>query len=262
MGTGTPNQMRNYFWCAFRWIILLFVVNRVLAETRYSVAEEVKDGTVVGNVAKDLGLEMSSLKYRRFRVVSENENPFFDVNQDNGDLYVVRKIDREELCRGSGACLMELKIIIENPLEIHYVVVEIKDVNDHSPVFPEKEQRFEIGEQTLPGRRFQLHAARDPDSGSNSIRTYILTSNEHFEIDIRVSDDDKIPFLVLKKSLDREQKNRHLLQLTGVDGGKPPRSGTLNISITVLDSNDNRPKFSRETYEVEIQENIPVGTSV
>uniref|UniRef100_A0A3B5KVF5 Cadherin domain-containing protein n=1 Tax=Xiphophorus couchianus TaxID=32473 RepID=A0A3B5KVF5_9TELE len=157
---------------------------------------------------------------------------------------------------------MELKIIIENPLEIHYVVVEIKDVNDHSPVFPEKEQRFEIGEQTLPGRRFQLHAARDPDSGSNSIRTYILTSNEHFEIDIRVSDDDKIPFLVLKKSLDREQKSRHLLHLTGIDGGKPPRSGTLNISIIVLDSNDNRPKFSVETYEVEIQENIPVENNV
>ncbi|XP_054890860.1 protocadherin alpha-8-like isoform X9 [Poeciliopsis prolifica] len=262
MGNGTPNQMRNYVWCAFPLTILLFVGNRVLAETRYSVAEEVKDGTVVGNVAKDLGLEMSSLKYRRFRVVSENDNAFFDVNQDSGDLYVVRKIDREELCRGSGACLMELKIIIENPLEIHYVVVEIKDVNDHSPVFPEKEQRFEIGEQTLPGRRFQLHAARDPDYGSNAIRTYILTSNEHFEIDIRVSDEEKIPFLVLKRSLDREQKSHHLLHLTGVDGGKPPRSGTLNISIVVLDSNDNRPKFSVETYEVEIQENIPVGTSV
>uniref|UniRef100_A0A3Q2E184 Si:ch73-379j16.2 n=1 Tax=Cyprinodon variegatus TaxID=28743 RepID=A0A3Q2E184_CYPVA len=159
----------------------------------------------------------------------------------------------------SSACLMELKIIVENPLEIHYVVVEIKDVNDHSPVFPEKEQRFEIWEQTLPGKRFQLHAARDPDAGLNSIQTYTLTSNEHFEIDIQQSDDDKIPFLVLKKSLDREQKSNHLLHLKAVDGGKPPKSGTLNVSIIVLDSNDNRPKFSMETYEIEVQENIPIG---
>ncbi|KAM4586901.1 protocadherin alpha-8-like [Fundulus diaphanus] len=262
MGTETQSQTRNCAWFALYLALMLLVGNRALAETRYSVAEEVKDGTVVGNVAKDLGLDINFLTARRFRVVSEKDGAFFDVNQDNGDLYVVQKIDREELCEGSGACLMELKIIAENPLEIHYVVVEIKDVNDHAPVFPEKEQRFEIFEQTLPGRRFQLHAARDPDAGSNSLRTYTLTSNEHFEIDIRLSDEDKIPFLVLKKSLDREQKSMHLLQLTAVDGGKPPRAGTLNISIIVLDSNDNRPKFSMETYEIEIEENIPLGTSV
>ncbi|XP_038157761.1 protocadherin alpha-8-like isoform X23 [Cyprinodon tularosa] len=262
MGTGTQSQMRSYIWFALYLGSLLLVRHQTLAETRYAVSEEVKDGTVVGNLARDLGLDISFLTDRRFRVVNENENAFFDVNQDNGDLYVARKMDREELCRGSSACLMELKIIVENPLEIHYVVVEIKDVNDHSPVFPEKEQRLKIGEQTLPGKRFQLHAARDPDAGLNSIQTYTLTSNEHFEIDIQQSDDDKIPFLVLKKSLDREQKSNHLLHLKAVDGGKPPKSGTLNVSIIVLDSNDNRPKFSMETYEIEVQENIPIGMSV
>uniref|UniRef100_UPI0014485377 protocadherin alpha-8-like n=1 Tax=Epinephelus lanceolatus TaxID=310571 RepID=UPI0014485377 len=159
-------------------------------------------------------------------------------------------------------CLMELKVIVENPLEIHYVVVEITDVNDHSPSFREKEQRFEIGEQTLPGRRFQLHTARDPDAGINSIRTYTLTSNEHFEVDIRQSDEDKIPFLVLKKSLDREQKNKHTLLVTAVDGGKPPRSDRVNVSIIVLDSNDNRPVFTQEIYQIAINENVPIGTSI
>uniref|UniRef100_A0A8C6KB21 Si:ch73-379j16.2 n=1 Tax=Nothobranchius furzeri TaxID=105023 RepID=A0A8C6KB21_NOTFU len=187
-------------------------------------------GTIVGNVAKDLGLEITSLPGRQFRVVSESEDAYFGVNQDNGDLYVLRKIDREELCQGSGVCLMELKIIVENPLEIHYVAVEIRDVNDHSPVFPETEQRFKIGEQTLPGRRFQLH--------------------------------EKIPFLVLKKPLDREMRSNHLLYVTALDGGKPQRSGTLNISVTVLDSNDNRPKFSQEVYQIEIEENAPIGISI
>ncbi|XP_037833226.1 protocadherin alpha-8 isoform X12 [Kryptolebias marmoratus] len=261
MGTKTRSGGQRFLGFALR-LALLFVGKQVLAETRYSVAEEVKDGTVVGNVAKDLGLEITSLSDRRFRVVSENKNVFFDVSHDNGDLFVFKKIDREELCQGSGACLMELKIIVENPLEIHYVVVEIKDVNDHSPVFPEKEQSFEIGEQTSPGRRFQLHAARDPDAGSNSIRTYMLSSNEHFEIDVRQSDEDKIPFLVLKKSLDREQKSKHTLYVTAVDGGKPPRSGTLNVSVIVLDSNDNRPKFSQETYQIDIEENIGIGVSI
>uniref|UniRef100_A0A672FM17 Cadherin domain-containing protein n=1 Tax=Salarias fasciatus TaxID=181472 RepID=A0A672FM17_SALFA len=129
-------------------------------------------------------------------------------------------------------------------------------------IFPEKQQTLEIAEHTLPGRRFQLHSARDPDAGINSIRTYTLTSNDHFEIDIRQGDEDKIPFLVLKKSLDREQKNKHILIVTAVDGGKPPKTGTLNVSIIVLDSNDNRPIFSQEMYQIEIQENVPIGTSL
>nr|XP_029134890.1 protocadherin alpha-8-like [Labrus bergylta] len=242
--------------------LLLLVGNRASGEIRYSIPEEVNEGTVVGNVAKDLGLDITSLFNRRFRVVSESKDAFFEVNRDNGALYVHRKIDREELCQGSGACTIELKVIVENPLEIHYIVVEITDVNDHTPSFPEKEQTFEIAEHTLPGKRFQLHTARDPDAGSISIRTYTLTPNEHFEVDIRQSDEDKIPFLVLKKSLDREKNDKHTLLLTAIDGGKPQKSGTLNVTIIVLDINDNRPMFSQEIYQIEIQENVEIGTSV
>ncbi|XP_039976524.1 protocadherin beta-15-like [Xiphias gladius] len=262
MGTDTKTRTRICSCFAFYVVLVLFLGKRAFAQIRYSVPEEVKDGTVVGNVAKDLGLDITSLIERRFRVVSGNKDAIFEVNQNNGALYVHNHIDREELCHGSGACLMELKILIENPLEMHHVVVEITDVNDHSPSFPEDEQTFEIAEQTLPGRRFQLHTARDPDAGMNSIRTYTLTSNDHFEVNIRQSDADKIPFLVLKKSLDRESKNKHTLMVTAVDGGKPPRSGTLNVSIVVLDINDNRPIFSQEIYQLEIQENVPLGTSI
>ncbi|XP_042338845.1 protocadherin alpha-3-like, partial [Plectropomus leopardus] len=262
MGIDRQLGTREYCLSVFHVALLLFFGKQALAQIRYSIPEEVKEGTVVGNVAKDLGLDITLLTDRRFRVVSGSKENFFEVNQDNGALYIHKKIDREELCEGSGACLTELKILVENPLEMHYVVVEITDVNDHSPSFPEKEQRFEIGEQTLPGRRFQLHTARDPDAGINSIRTYTLTSNEHFEVDIRQSDEEKMPFLVLKKSLDREQKNKHTLLVTAVDGGKPQRSDTLNVSIIVLDSNDNRPIFNQEIYQIAVKENVPVGTSI
>nr|XP_040028858.1 protocadherin alpha-6-like isoform X16 [Gasterosteus aculeatus aculeatus] len=262
MGIERETQRRVFSAFAFNFALLLFVAISALAEIRYSIPEEVQEGTVVGNVAKDLGLDMSALLGRRFRVVSESKDVLFELNQNNGALYVFKKMDREELCHGGGACLMELKVIVENPLEIHYVVVEITDVNDHRPSFPEREQVFEIAEHTLPGKRFQLHTARDPDAGINSIRAYTLTSNDHFEVDLRPSDEEKIPFLVLKKSLDREQKKKHSLLVTAVDGGKPPTSGTLNVSIIVLDINDNRPMFSQEIYEITIQENVSIGTSV
>ncbi|XP_033948136.1 protocadherin alpha-8-like [Pseudochaenichthys georgianus] len=262
MGNDTKPRTKDCSWFAFYLALPLLFGNQALAQIRYSIPEEVREGTVVGNVAKDLGVEIPSLIARRFRVVSGSKDAIFEVNQDNGALYVNKHIDREELCQGGGACLMELKILVESPLEIHYVIVEITDVNDHSPSFPEREQIFEIAEHTLPGKRFQLQSARDPDAGVNSIRTYTLTSNEHFEVDIRQSEEDKIPFLVLKKSLDREQKNKHTLLVTAVDGGKPPKSGTLNVSIIVLDINDNRPMFSQEIYHISIHENVALGTSI
>ncbi|XP_076594804.1 protocadherin alpha-2-like isoform X26 [Chaetodon auriga] len=262
MGTDPQIRTRDCYWFAFHSALLLFFGGQVFAQIRYSVPEEVKEGTVVGNVAKDLGLDITSLVDRRFRVVSGSKETFFEVNQDNGALYVLKKIDREELCHGSGACLLELKILVENPLEMHHVIVEITDVNDHSPSFSEIEQTFEIFEQTLSGKRLQLHTARDPDAGINSIRTYTVTPNQHFELDIRQSDEEKIPFLVLKKSLDREQTREHFLFVTAVDGGKPQRSGKLNVSIVVLDSNDNRPMFSQEIYQIEVKENVAVGTSL
>ncbi|KAM9834087.1 protocadherin gamma-A11-like [Syngnathus typhle] len=218
MGNGTNNWEKGTPWFGVYVALLLLFGEHVWAQIRYSVPEEVKDGTVVGNIAKDLGLDISSLTDRRFRVVSGSKEAIFEVNQNNGALYVNKHIDREELCQGGSACLMELKILVENPLEIHYVLVEIADVNDHSPSFPEAEQTFEIAEHTLPGRRFQLHTARDPDAGVNSIRTYTLTQNDHFEVNIRQSDAGKVPFLVLKKSLDREQKDKHWLLVTAVDG--------------------------------------------
>ncbi|XP_040028844.2 protocadherin alpha-6 isoform X23 [Gasterosteus aculeatus] len=261
MGIASKSRTKDSSWFAFYLALLLFG-KQAFAQIRYSIPEEVQKGTVVGNVATDLGLEITSLISRRFRVVSGNKDSIFEVNQNNGALYVDKHIDREELCQGRGDCLMELKILVENPLEIHYVIIEITDVNDHSPIFPEREQIFEIAEQTSPGRRFQLHTAGDPDAGINSIRTYTLTSNEHFEVNLRQSDEGKIPFLVLKKSLDREKKNKHSLLVTAVDGGKPQRSGKLNVSIIVLDSNDNRPIFSQEIFQIVIQENVAVGTLV
>ncbi|XP_019963415.2 protocadherin alpha-8-like [Paralichthys olivaceus] len=248
------------WWVSFRFSVMLSCVMRVSAQIKYSVPEEVKVGSIVGNVAKDLGLDITSLDERRFRIVSGTGDSQFEVHQNNGVLYVRKSIDREELCESASPCVVNLKMVAENPMEIHYVAVEIIDVNDHTPSFQEEEKKLEIPESTLLGRRFQLPTARDPDVGTNTVRVYKLNHNEYFSI--RERGDDKIPFLVLQKSLDREKHNEHKLILTAVDGGNPLRSGTLNVTVVVLDSNDNHPIFSQEEYSVTIPENVKAETSV
>uniref|UniRef100_A0A8C9XFA8 Protocadherin 2 alpha a 15 n=1 Tax=Sander lucioperca TaxID=283035 RepID=A0A8C9XFA8_SANLU len=225
--------------------------------------EPVNEGTMVGNIAKDLGLDKSTLNDRKYRIVSSNADPLFHVNQNDGVLYVSRKIDREEVCAQSNTCLMNLKTVLENPLEVHYVGVEILDINDHSPSFPDEEKTLEISESVLPGARFQLKPSRDRDSGHFSVQQYKLSQNDHFRLEVRdKGEDGKIPILVLQKSLDREAAGSNSLVLTALDGGEPPKYGTMNILVKVLDVNDNVPVFSKDIYSVTLYENVPVGTTV
>ncbi|XP_069388117.1 protocadherin alpha-6-like isoform X22 [Paralichthys olivaceus] len=242
-------------------VVLLWSV--AAAQIRYSVPEEVNEGTVVGNIAKDLGLDKNTLRERKYRIVSSNADPLFHVNQNDGILYVSRKIDREEVCAQSNTCLINLKTVLENPLEVHYVGVEVLDINDHSPTFPETETTLEISESVLPGVRIQLKASRDSDSGHFSVQHYKLTDNDNFRLEVKdKGDDGKIPILVIQKSLDRETAGSHSLILTALDGGKPPKSGKMNILVNVLDINDNAPVFTKDVYSVMLNENTPVGTTV
>ncbi|XP_071313483.1 protocadherin alpha-8-like [Trachinotus anak] len=233
------------------------------AQLRYSISEEVKEGTVVGHIAKDLGLDKNTLKDRKYRIVSSGADPLFRVNQNDGILYVSRKIDREEVCAQSNTCLINVKTVLENPLEVHYVGVEVLDINDHYPTFTEKETTLEISESVLPGARIQLKASRDPDSGPFSVQQYKISDSDHFRLEVKdKGDDGKIPILVVKKSLDRETAASHSLVLTALDGGKPPKSGNMKIIVNVLDINDNAPVFTKDVYSVTLDENAPVGTTV
>uniref|UniRef100_A0A672SNZ3 Cadherin domain-containing protein n=1 Tax=Sinocyclocheilus grahami TaxID=75366 RepID=A0A672SNZ3_SINGR len=244
-------------------VLISDVNDNIWAQIRYSISEEQKDGAAVGNIAKDLGIDHRTLKERGFRIVSTSGESMFSVNQHDGVLYVNGKIDREEVCERSTPCLINLKIALENPLEIHYVTVEILDVNDHSPMFSENEKRLEIWESALPGARYPLQAAHDPDSGSNSVQTYKLGHNDHFRLEIKDREEDgKIPILILHKPLDREVTKNLKLELTAFDGGRPPKSGSIEIFIDVLDINDNVPVFTKDAYTVTLNENAPVGTTV
>ncbi|KAM4554636.1 protocadherin alpha-13-like isoform 17-T17 [Odontesthes bonariensis] len=257
---GEQGQRRRVkCWWIIGFLLMCFE-EHILAQLRYSVPEKLQVGSPIGNIAKDLGLDINTLTSRRFRIVSGLYHALFQLNQNNGVLYVGQIMDREELCDGTNVCVINLKIVVESPLEIHYIGVEIIDVNDHSPTFPENEQRLEIAENAPPGTRFQIHAARDPDVGTNSVRLYKLSQNYNFDIEVRDSEEDKIPFLVLKKPLDREEKTEHGLILTALDGGSPSKSGALHLTITVLDANDNRPVFSKDVYTVSLEENASRGT--
>ncbi|XP_036379669.1 protocadherin alpha-3-like [Megalops cyprinoides] len=263
MGTQCRQIRWEYSCSCLHFAILMLLWNRTSAQIRYSIQEELKVGTIVGNLAKDMGFDRGTLADRNLRIVSGTKQDLFQVNQRDGALFVNQRIDREELCGKSTPCLVNLKAVIENPLEMHRITVEIVDVNDHAPSFPDPAYRLEIPEFTMTGARFQMEGAHDPDTGLNDLRHYKLSQNDYFRLDVKeLNGDSKIPFLNLLKPLDREVTAQLSLLLTAIDGGSPQKSGTLNISVIILDANDNAPVCGKQIYTVSMKENVPVGTFV
>ncbi|XP_014808380.1 PREDICTED: protocadherin beta-16-like, partial [Calidris pugnax] len=243
--------------------VILFILGVCVCQSRgeslrYSLAEEMERDSFVANIAKDLGVSPSQLAARKARVVSEGNEQLFRLNQNTGVLTAKEPLDREEICPQSQTCTLFFKIFFENPLQLIRGEVEVRDVNDNSPVFPEKEMVLEIPETASPGSRFPLESARDKDVGSNGLQNYTLGSNAHFSIALGTGKDGgKYAELVLERQMDREEQPEMNLLLTATDGGSPPRSGTTHVRIVVLDANDNIPVFGREVYEVRVPENSP-----
>uniref|UniRef100_UPI00398E8B30 protocadherin-10-like n=1 Tax=Pristiophorus japonicus TaxID=55135 RepID=UPI00398E8B30 len=244
-------------------LLLLYVSDSVCVNIRYTIREELELGAFVGNIATDLGLDVKQLLGRRFRIVSENKKHYLDLNVNTGVLIIKERIDREELCEQSLTCVLIFEAVIENPLKFYRVEIEIIDINDNSPMFQRSEVYIEIIEMTPVGTTLPLQTARDPDAGTNSVRSYQLSPNEHFTLKSQLNGEQiGIPELLLERPLDREHQSTHRLTLTAVDGGKPEKFGTAHIIFTVLDVNDNAPVCEQNVYQITIAENVPKDTLI
>ncbi|XP_018607260.1 protocadherin gamma-A11-like isoform X7 [Scleropages formosus] len=251
----------NYL--ALLGLIFLFFHYPVHGQVRYSIPEEMAKGSVIGNVAADLGIDIKRLKSGRARVVTGDNTRYVDLVTDKGTLVVNERIDRELLCSEIATCSFSFEIILENPIHLYGVNIEITDVNDHAPIFPKEETYIEISEATLQGARFLLDSAYDPDVGANSIQSYTLRPTDNFVLKQEMRPDgNKYIEMMLQSPVDREKQEELSLILTATDGGHPQRSGVMKINIKVLDANDNAPVFNQKLYRASVPENSSKGTLV
>ncbi|XP_030000794.1 protocadherin gamma-A4-like isoform X30 [Sphaeramia orbicularis] len=246
-------------------LVFIFLILRPISgDVGYSVAEEMKRGFVIGNIAKDFGLDVGRLSTRKARINTEdNSVQYCSVNLNTGDLIVQERIDREGLCAKKASCVLKQELLLENPLELHRFSIRVQDINDNSPQFKEEAIKLEIQESADKGAKFLLGEARDGDIGENAVQGYSLQQNDHFKLNVNTkSGGRKYCELVLEKELDREDQKEITLLLTAFDGGSPQRSGTVVIYVTVLDANDNVPVFSQTVYKASLLENSPPDTLV
>ncbi|XP_029021320.1 protocadherin-18b isoform X3 [Betta splendens] len=270
MGANMIQTKGNIFSPAL--LKLLFLVALIHGTTgktlKYKVYEEQKVGTVIARLKEDVAAILSKLPNSpafRFRAMQRGTTSFLSVREEDGEISVGTKIDRERLCEKNLNCTIEFDVVTlpTEHLQLFHVEVEVLDINDNSPYFSRSIVPMEISESASVGTRFPLDGAVDADVGVNSLHTYSLTTNNFFKIDVRTrTDGAKYAELVVMRELDREVQSSYQLQLTASDNGAPPKSGSTLLKINILDSNDNSPVFDEQAYIINLLENSPLGTLI
>ncbi|XP_026213732.1 protocadherin gamma-A2-like [Anabas testudineus] len=240
--------------------MLLASLSSVSGQVTYSIPEEMAKGSLVGNIAHDLGLDVKRLKSGKARIYTGEGTEYIELNKERGVLVIKERIDREALCGQTTPCALEFQIILENPMQFYSITVEITDINDNSPSFKNGEIKFDISETVQIGSKFVLDKAIDNDVGVNGLQGYSLSSSETFTLNPYKIGSSRNVEMVLKRALDREKEEQLSLVLTARDGGDPQLSGTMQITITVLDANDNAPVCAQTEYKTNVKENALKGT--
>ncbi|XP_069129920.1 protocadherin-9-like [Argopecten irradians] len=260
------------------FLTVLICVNyvRTLSHT-YTVTEDLVNPVILGIIAQDVNLKSQlsdSDDYAKLRysfLSQDHPHTFrFSIDEITSAITTNDKLDRDVICEFSpDSCELSLEVAAQSIIGVFFkkiqVTVIIKDQNDHAPNFDHAGMVYlSISESSQIGREFTLDSAVDKDSKKYSVMNYSVVPESSpfttkFTIDLVGNTDVK---LKVTDELDREKNDHYQLQVIAEDGGSPPKTGVLNINVTIEDENDNAPIFTLKTYNVSVKEDIAIGTSI
>ncbi|XP_074535832.1 protocadherin Fat 3a isoform X2 [Halichoeres trimaculatus] len=139
------------------------------------------------------------------------------------------------------------------------VQLEVTDVNDNPPIFTLSQYAASVYEDTATKALLTRIQAIDPDQGQGRMVVYSLADSAGGSFSI----DKSSGIVVLERVLDREIQPAYQITVHASDQGSPqPLSSFVNVTITVLDINDNPPVFERRDQLATVPEDVGVGTEV
>ncbi|XP_071382540.1 protocadherin gamma-A10-like [Centroberyx affinis] len=219
-------------------LILVCVAKATFSQIRYSIPEEMRKGSFVGNVAEDLGIDAKRMKSGGARIVNGDSNEYISLDLDKGILVVGERIDREKLCGQTSPCSLNFEMIMMNPMQLH-IKINIQDQNDNAPqvLYPVQTGGSLVAEMVPRsadvGYLVTKVVAVDVDSGQNAWLSYKLqkaTDRALFEVGLQNGE-----IRTIRQVTDKDAVKQRLTVVVE-DNGQPSRSATVNVNVAVADS--------------------------
>lgn len=212
---------------------------------------------VVQLTAIDLDANNSSVNIE-FVLNGGNASDFFWIHSDNGKLILHQTL--------AESVNLRLTLIVvakdqgtpslSSQTEITF---EITGRNQFPPLFKEPDVTFSVPEDLPIGSVIGKIQAEDADYGPNGAIMYCITpGNQYFPFSVG----EASGLLTLITELDFEKQGVYHLQIKAMDGGWASKTGVLNVTVVVMDVNDNPPVFSSSEYLTSLPENSETGTNV
>ncbi|XP_034499585.1 cadherin EGF LAG seven-pass G-type receptor 1, partial [Ailuropoda melanoleuca] len=211
-----------------------------------------------------------------YSIVSGNLKGQFYLHSLSGSLDVINPLDfeaiREYTLRIKAQDGGRPPLINSSGL----VLVQVLDVNDNAPIFVSSPFQAAVLENVPLGHSVLHIQAVDADAGENARLRYRLVDTASTAVGgggpapQDAASPPDFPFQIHNSSgwitvcaeLDREEVEHYSFGVEAVDHGSPPMSSSASVSITVLDVNDNDPVFTQPVYELRLNEDAAVGSSV
>ncbi|XP_040291839.1 cadherin-like protein 26 [Bufo bufo] len=180
----------------------------------------------------------------------------FHMNDQNGQVFVNRPIDREKtplFVIRFDAAERATGTIVDKSLIFN---VEIKDLNDNAPVFDKKMYEVTVKETAnLDNPIFQVTAMDyDKENTVNSKVTYYMVNQIPDIPNVKFSIDPDNGLIRAKGCLNFQSASVMRLIVGARDNAAEPLASTSTIIIRLEDGNNNMPEFKTDKLELSVHE--------
>ncbi|CAL8270548.1 unnamed protein product [Boreogadus saida] len=144
------------------------------------------------------------------------------------------------------------------------MTLELLDVNDNVPQFPQSFYTIRVMENNAPGALLDSLTAYDPDVHENQYLVYFIIEREiaNTSMSMLFSISPENGKLYALKTFDHEIEKEFIFHIEARDSGVPPLSSNVTVHIIIVDQNDNTPVIVSpwRAHGSVVEEKIPRST--
>ncbi|XP_069780628.1 protocadherin Fat 1a isoform X4 [Narcine bancroftii] len=226
----------------------------------FAVSEEISIGTEIDLIRaeSDQPLIYSLVEGK---TPESNMDKIFAIERDTGRLKTEKSLDHETTKWYQITVLAQYHFEEYEVISSVDVSIQVKDENDNKPIFDSNPYKAIVVENLPEGTLVIQVKASDLDSGVNGLVTYSLAQSQDLDYVLDLfTINGETGWITTLKELDHEKRKKYSIMLVASDHGeKLQLSSSTVVDVTVIDVNDNPPRFTAEVYKGTVSEDDPPG---